>query len=131
MSTVADAAVQTRRPTSRYPRGLYGTNNKLPLVVITFSPSIWRPSSPGAISICPSESQTVSQLPTARVHQRWRTRVTGLGLFESIARAERTVGKNVRSFPPLHPYFMLTACFMTAEAHRALTTLPGNATWIH
>lgn len=41
----------------------------LPLVVITFSHSV-SPPSPGAISICPPESQTVSQLPTARVPPR-------------------------------------------------------------
>ena len=42
-------------------------DNKLPLVVTTFSHSVQEPVSPEAISICPPESQTVSQLPTARV----------------------------------------------------------------
>jgi len=45
--------------------------------------------------------------------------------FEGIARAERTAGKSVRSLPP-HP--SRADCFMTTETHRALTTLPGNAT---
>lgn len=54
-------------------------NSKLPAVVITFSHSVQEPPSLGAISICPPESQTVSQLPTARVRQRHRTRTASRG----------------------------------------------------
>lgn len=97
VSVVADETWWSPNETSfRYPRGLYGTNNKLSLVVITFAPSIWRPSSPEAISICPSESQTVSQLPTARVRQRWRTQAQR---FDSIARAERTTRRKAYVLP--------------------------------
>lgn len=60
------------RPVVRGP-----TTNSPSLVVITFSHSVQEPPSPGAISICPPESQTVSQLPTARVQRRRRTSLAG------------------------------------------------------
>lgn len=69
--------VEIGRWSRRRPTGCTRPDNKLSLPrryhVFSFRPGACLP--PRAISICPPESETVSQLPTARVQRRRRTRL--------------------------------------------------------
>lgn len=74
------------------------------------------PSSPGTISICPSESQTMSQLPRARVRQRWRTRASPGSTRISRASGKNKVGKSARTYVA---HLVPTASFTVAQKYTA------------